>query len=230
MGEQAPTPDPLDQATRARLFGLLDELGRPASTRELGQATGLHVNGVRRHLERLAEAGLVERTRVRRGRGRPRDEWALAPGAEPAPEQRHPYLDLARWLAATTEPTTARVRDAERVGREIGRALVPEGTPASADGFRHLLGGLGIRSTVSTGPRQTVTYRLCNCPYRAAARENAEVVCVLHRGITAGILAGLAPEARLSAFVIRDPDNAGCEVEVAGTRWGEDVATGAGPG
>jgi len=229
MGEQARTADPLGQATRARLFGLLDQLGRPASTRELGQATGMHVNGVRRHLERLAEAGLVERTRVRRGRGRPRDEWAVAPGAEP-PEQAHPYLDLARWLAATTEPTPGRVRDAERVGHEIGRALVPDDVPSSADGFRRLLGGLGIRSTVSTGPERAVRYRLCNCPYRAAARENAEVVCVLHRGITAGMLAGMAPEARLSAFVIRDPDSAGCEVEIAGTRWGEDLATGAGAG
>lgn len=229
MDDPAQAEDPLGQATRARLFTLLGELERPASTRELGDAVGLHVNGVRRHLERLAEAGLVERTRARRGRGRPRDEWAIAPGAEPSREPAHPYLDLARWLAATTEPTSARVRDAERVGREIGRSLVPEGAPSSAEGFRRLLGRLGFRSELRAGPAETVRCRLCNCPYRVAARENADVVCVLHRGITAGMLAGLAPEARLSAFLIRDPDGAGCEVEIAGTNWGEDPPTGAGP-
>lgn len=223
MGEHERTADPLGQATRARLFELLDELGRPASTTELGRTVGLHVNGVRRHLERLAEAGLVERTRVRGARGRPRDEWAVAPGAERSREPA-PYLDLARWLAATTEPTPARIRDAERVGRQIGRTLVPDGTPSTAAGFRRLLGGLGFRSELSVTPPSRVRYRLCNCPYRAAARENAEVVCVMHRGITAGMLAELEPEARLSEFVIRDPDRAGCEIEVAGTRWAEDPA------
>ncbi len=51
--------DVLTQATRARLFALLGDLGRAAPTEELAQRLGLHPNGIRIHLERLLEAGVV---------------------------------------------------------------------------------------------------------------------------------------------------------------------------
>ena len=62
-----PTPpdDVLAQPTRARLFRLLGELRRPAATEELAARVELHPNGVRTHLERLREAGLVARERPR---------------------------------------------------------------------------------------------------------------------------------------------------------------------
>jgi len=69
--------DVLAQPTRARLFTLLDELKRPASTDELAEQLGLHPNGVRVHLERLHDAELVVRTRSRRPRGRPRRRCAV---------------------------------------------------------------------------------------------------------------------------------------------------------
>ena len=75
--------DALSQPTRARLFALLSELKRPAGTAELADRLGLHPNGIRLHLERLAEDGLVERTRVRTPRGRPPDSWRIAPDARP---------------------------------------------------------------------------------------------------------------------------------------------------
>ena len=46
-------------------------------------------------------------------------------------------------------------------------------------------------------------------------RENQPAVCTLHRGITRGLLERLDPEARLAAFVPRDPDTAGCLIGVA---------------
>ena len=58
-----------------------------------------------------------------------------------------------------------------------------------------------------------VAFRLGNCPYRAAVRENQPVVCALHRGLT---LDQLAPAARLTRFVPEDPDRAGCLIEVEG--------------
>jgi predicted ArsR family transcriptional regulator len=61
--------DALAQPTRARLFALLTELRRPAPTEELAERVGLHPNGVRTHLERLHEVGLVSRERERLGRG-----------------------------------------------------------------------------------------------------------------------------------------------------------------
>src|SRR5450759_274096 len=75
--------DVLAQPSRARLFALLAELKRPAGTAELAERLELHPNGVRVHLERLEQAGLVTRSRDRRERGRPRDAWAIAPDARP---------------------------------------------------------------------------------------------------------------------------------------------------
>ena len=61
-----------------------------------------------------------------------------------------------------------------------------------------------------------VAFRLGNCPYRDAVRENQPVVCALHRGLTRGLLDQLAPAARLASFVPKDPDRAGCLIEVEG--------------
>src|SRR5690349_9325785 len=63
LGMDVPSPaqDALAQPTRARLFALLGSLHRPAPTEELAERVGLHPNGVRVHLERLAEDGLVTR-------------------------------------------------------------------------------------------------------------------------------------------------------------------------
>jgi len=42
------------------------------------------------------------------------------------------------------------------------------------------------------------------------------VVCTLHRGLTRGLLDVLEPKAKLVGFVPRDPDEAGCLVELLG--------------
>src|SRR5690348_8546452 len=89
--------DALSQPTRARLFALLSELRRPTGTAELAARLELHPNGVRLHLERLAEQGLVERARARSPRGRPPDVWRIAPEARPAGANPRAYEDLGRW-------------------------------------------------------------------------------------------------------------------------------------
>ena len=61
-----------------------------------------------------------------------------------------------------------------------------------------------------------VVFRLGNCPYREAVRENQPAVCALHRGLTRGLLDRLDPVARLASFVPQDPDRAGCLIEVEG--------------
>ena len=61
-----------------------------------------------------------------------------------------------------------------------------------------------------------MTFCLGNCPYRDAVRENQEVICALHRGLTRGLLDVLEPQAKLTAFEPRDPYEAGCLIELAG--------------
>lgn len=204
----------LAQPTRARLFAVLQELRRSATTEELAEELGLHVNGIRRQLERLHGAGLVDRRRQRHGRGRPRDEWSIAAGASPSGGRPEAYADLAGWLARSISDAPAQLRGVEESGREIGRELAPRRGENLAESFRDVFTALGFQPEVEVDEGGVLTCNLCNCPYRASVRESPEVVCTLHKGITLGLLDELDPSGRLSRFEPHDPDRAGCVVEV----------------
>jgi len=212
-----PPDDVLAQPTRARLFALLGELKRPVGTVELAERLDLHPNGVRIHLERMHHAGLVERARIRQQRGRPPDAWTIAAGARPGGSAPHGYRDLSRWLARAFRARPRGLRSIEETGRQIGRELAPPARRAvDADAFETSLNVLGFQPTASAREDDGVTYCLRNCPYRDAVRENQPAICALHKGITRGLLDMLAPQAKLSAFVPHDPDEAGCVIELRG--------------
>lgn len=218
MDLPARSDDVLGQRTRAELFDALTEFRRPAGTEELAERLALHPNGVRLHLERLMEAGLVERERVRQARGRPRDMWSVATDAAPGGRPPSAYADLGRWLARAMSPgRSTNLRGVESTGREIGRTLAPQGGDSSAEEkLRAALLSLGFQPKREAAEPGKLTYRLGNCPYRQAVRENQQVVCMLHRGITRGLLDELAPETELLAFIPHDPDDAGCLIELGG--------------
>jgi predicted ArsR family transcriptional regulator len=221
-----PAPDEaLAQPTRARLFTLLGELRRPAGTDELATRLALHPNGVRVHLERLAEAGLVSREREQQARGRPRDTWSISPDAQPGGDPPTAYVDLGRWLVRAIAAGGTRVRDVEATGRQIGRELAPRATGISAEQKLHgVLVAMGFQPRRRLDANGTLTYCLDNCPYRAAVRERQQVVCGLHRGLTRGLLDEIDPRTKLSAFVPKDPDAAGCEITLRGPVTGEAAA------
>jgi predicted ArsR family transcriptional regulator len=208
--------DALRQPTRARLFDLLGELRRPASTEELAERLKLHPNGVRAHLDRLKDEGLVARERQRQPRGRPRDVWLVSPDAAPAGHAPTAYAQLGPWLARAITPGKSNLRAVESSGREVGRELAPDAPDGAEASLYGALAALGFqpRRESHTAPR--LTYRLCNCPYREAASANPQLVCGLHRGITRGLLEELDPGGQLTAFVPQDPARAGCLVEVSG--------------
>jgi predicted ArsR family transcriptional regulator len=207
--------DVLSQPTRARLFGLLSELRRPAGTAELAERVALHPNGVRLHMERLVEAGLVERARAHTQRGRPPDTWQIAPGAQPAGEKPRAYRDLGRWLARALAARPSGPRGIEAIGRQIGRELAPTRADATAaEALGTTLTALGFQPSVERQAGGTAV-RCClgNCPYSEAVRENQPAVCALHKGITRGLLDVFEPRATLTAFEPRNPDEAGCVIE-----------------
>ena len=209
--------DPLAQPARARLFALLAELRRPAGTDELATRLDLHPNGVRVHLERLVDAGLVVRERERRPRGRPRDTWSISPGALPGGDPPTAYADLGRWLVRAISAGATRVRDVEATGRQIGRDLAPLATGTTPEERMYgVLAAMGFHPRRRVDSAGTLTYCLGNCPYRDAVRERQSVVCGLHRGITRGLLDRVDPKTKLSAFVPKDPDIAGCEITLRG--------------
>lgn len=211
-----PPQDALAQPTRAQIFAFLIERRRPTGTGEIARRFDLHPNGVRRHLERLEEGGFVRRRRLREGQGRPRDIWSVSPEAHPGGEPPSAYAELAAWLARSIPATPERLREVEEAGREIGRGLAPPPGEDWVEAFRDTMTALGFQPELErTGGG--LACRLENCPYRRAVHEGADVVCTMHRGITAGILAELAPEARLTGFEPNyPPETAGCRVAVSG--------------
>jgi predicted ArsR family transcriptional regulator len=208
--------DALSQPTRARLFALLGELGRPAGTVELAERFGLHPNGVRLHLERLERDGLLLRASEPQPRGRPRDSWRIAPDAHPGGRAPRANADLVRWLARAMGSGARGLRGVESTGREIGRELASRQGNTGADAFQAALTALGFQPQIQDRGDKQITVSLRNCPYRDAVRENQPVICTLHRGITRGLLDVQAPGAKLAGFEPRDPDAAGCLIELTG--------------
>ena len=213
----APPPDgdPLAVPIRARLFGALLELRRPATTRELADLTGRHPNTTRVQLQRLEAAGLIECRRQLQARGRPRHVWAVLPTARPAGRPPEAHANLGRWLARAMARGRPTLDDVEHAGLEIGRELAPSGVVGNV---RHAM--LDALTALGFAPHAEATaggtrFVLGNCPYRDAVAENPAVVCRLHRGITQGLLDRLQAGAAVTDFVARDPHAAGCVIEIA---------------
>jgi predicted ArsR family transcriptional regulator len=208
--------DVLALPVRARLFDALGELRRPAGTQELAARVGRHPNTVRVQLARLTDAGLIECRTIRQVRGRPRHEWAIAAGAEPAGRPPEAHGQLGTWLARAIGTGGGTLSDIEDGGGEIGREIAPDTHAGPAhDAVSDVLAALGFAPRAERLADGRLRYVLGNCPYRDAVRENPPAICTLHRGITRGLLESLDPGARLTDFVAKDPLAAGCTVDVA---------------
>jgi len=164
----------------------------------------------------LEVAGLICRERAPQPRGRPRDSWSVAPDASPGAEPPDAYRQLARWLARSTPSRPGRLREIERAGRELGRELPRDRIGSPPEAMGRTLTALGFAPQRERSEVERVVFRLGNCPYRDAVRENQPVVCTLHRGLTLGVLDEIEPSALLTKFIPEDPDRAGCLIEVEG--------------
>lgn len=213
-----PTEEVLAQPTRARIFELLVEMKRPISTGLVAEQLDLHVNGVRRHLERLVEAGLIERRSERGGRGRPGDRWVVAPGANPGGQRPTAYAELAVWLAEAIPADPEALERVEEVGRRIGRTLradsAEEAGESVAEAFRDTFAALGFQPRIEDTGDGGFVCSLGNCPYLESATVNRAAVCGLHRGMTEGLVERLDADAEVAVFEPRDPRRAGCVVSV----------------
>ena len=207
--------DVLALPARAALFEALSDRRAPATTRDLAAAVGLHPNGVRTHLDRLARAGLVVRVRREGRRGRPADTWAISPSAAPGGRPPSAYHELARWLARVLSEGPDELK---LTGRAIGCELGERSAGAGVDAVEPALAAMGFAPRRMRADAGTIALRLRNCPYCDAAIESQEAVCGLHRAITDGLIDALAPGAELTRFAVGDPRTAGCVVEIADRR------------
>lgn len=212
VGQQ---PGLLAQPTRAQLFAAIRDHGGEVTTEQLARELDLHVNGVRRHLELMRAGGLLTRARRKHGRGRPRDVWSIAAAADGADRPDENYADVARWLARSIAAAPAALRQVEETGKAVGRELADEDDASLEAGIERSFSALGFQPLIRAGAGGAFSCELANCPYRASARENADVVCRLHRGMTEGLIEQLDPGSHLTSFEPHDPDQAGCRFEVS---------------
>lgn len=198
-------------ASRVRVLEFLRTVARPVSAPEAAEQVGLHPNTVRLHLERLADAGLVERTTEHRtGPGRPRLLFAARPvpsDASTRSEDGEGYRTLAGILAGQLAQRSAAPEEAARAGAAWARSLPQEfrgQAPASAERATgqlvHLMDRLGFAPST---PVAGAPIELHRCPFSEVAAQHPDVVCGVHLGLIEAVLDDLdAPlrAARLEPF------------------------------
>ncbi|HEU5037274.1 MAG TPA: helix-turn-helix domain-containing protein [Nocardioides sp.] len=189
-------PGPLT-AKRAAILELLVDQPEPTTLAALVEASGLHPNTVREHLDGLVAQGWVHRFRQEpSGRGRPAWLYEAVEGRE-----QQEYAGLAAALAASiarTSPTP--VATAVAAGEEWGHELARnrEATPSTPTGARDevvsLLGEIGFDPDRAAERPDLV--RLRRCPLLEAAHRHRDVVCGVHMGMVRGALTeyGADPE------------------------------------
>lgn len=203
----------LASSSRVEILYVLQEQGE-LPLDDIAESVRLHHNTVREHLDRLIDAGFVERKPEHRGtRGRPRMLYraAEAPGHKSLDvtfREHFMKLLVAGYGKAIESPATAAQRAgtqwaAQALGARQGSAdggaatVEQETAPAddaqgTADARLQLaalevhLDDLGLAPEVDVAELKV---HLRRCPFVDLARERTEVVCSVHLGVARGILA-----------------------------------------
>jgi predicted ArsR family transcriptional regulator len=186
--EPAPVPA---GSRRAEVLGLLRSADLPMSAAEVAQATGLHLNTARFHLDGLVEDDLVERAAEPREQpGRPRILYA-AHGPVPGPRSYALLAEMLTGLVATLRDAGPAAVDA---GRAWGSHLVERAAPServdeaeAVARLNRVLEGIGFRPE-SRRSKNGTEVRLHHCPFREVAEKHTDVVCAIHLGLMKGAL------------------------------------------
>ncbi|HEV2519373.1 MAG TPA: hypothetical protein VGX00_01965 [Thermoplasmata archaeon] len=151
------------------------------------EATGFHLTVVRRHMEQLVAAGLVQTRSERTGRGRPR--LLYSPTRE-GRETLYAKYDLV--LETITRVLSA--KSSEDGGREAfaegARLLARDaGGPKSINATLPLLEDLGFQPELrSENGTKILVSR--NCPVLQVAERYPELICDVFHTVLAGSLVG----------------------------------------
>ena len=210
----------LDQPLRRDLYRLLSERGDWVTRDEACEALDIPRSVAAFHLDKLADAGVVEvsfeRTsgRTGPGAGRPSKLYRRATEevAASIPDRRY---DLAGSLLA------AAIAESERTGTPIATSL---STTARAAGKV-----IGDEAAAAAGRLTTAAARraavlqvlarhgyepelgsrgeiaLLNCPFHRLAEEQRTLVCGMNLDFLGGLLEGLGPSDRLDARLQPEP-------------------------
>jgi predicted ArsR family transcriptional regulator len=192
----------LEEPTRRRLYDHVVRQPGPVTRDDAAAALELPRTTAAFHLDRLADAGLLDVVYERRtgrsgpGAGRPSKLYRRSNRqvAVSLPERR--YELAGRLLADALEnaersgdsPRKALERRAHELGQELGStARATQGNDDSGDTLRRMLEDYGFE------PRAEGTgIVLSNCPFHALAQQHTDIVCGMNLCLLDGLLDGLA--------------------------------------
>jgi len=174
---------------RRRLYEVVNGQDEPLTRDQAAAAVGVSRALAAYHLDRLAEAGLVDvgfaraTGRTGPGSGRPAKQYSPSSREIAVSFPPRDYALLARILATAVDgPTSERVRAAlasaaAQEGEELGRrsGTLPDAlTVAGYEPETDLDGDLVLR----------------NCPFHRIVQEHTDLVCSLNRALVQGALIG----------------------------------------
>jgi predicted ArsR family transcriptional regulator len=210
----------LDQPLRRDLYRLLSERDGWVTRDEASEALDVPRSVAAFHLDKLAEAGVVEvtfeRTTGRTGPGAGRPAKLYRRGAQEVsasvPERRY---DLAGSLLA------AAIAEAERTGapiaeclsataRAAGRVIGEEAAAATGpltkrDDRRRAVLEILSRHGYEPALGKRGEIALVNCPFHRLAEEHRTLVCGMNLDFLGGLLQGVGHTDRLDARLAPEP-------------------------
>jgi len=209
------------QTTRGRILESLKRRGNRTAA-ELAAEHGLTTNAVRQHLSRLEGDGLVVDSRVRRGRTKPSQAYAVTHAGERLFPQRYDVLLNAVLHELRLEGGAERVasvfrRIGQRSARKYADRFEGKDLAGRVEEITRILREQGVvADCAATGDGFVI--REHTCPFRETVAANSEVCSVVHT-LMAEVLPG-APEQRSS---IARGDNI-CEFHIRSAEAGHPPA------
>lgn len=216
LSAAASLADPIRNA----LHRLVRRSPAPVSRDQAAESLGIPRHVASFHLDRLHEAGLLDveyrRPPGRTGPGAGRPAKYYRPAGEvdlSVPPRRYAFAGsiLARAIGRASRESIPVEQALHEVAGEAGRALAASESAASEgsrpERIRAILDDFGYETEVDNG---VVT--LANCPFRALADEDTELVCGMNYELLKGLTGGLGAH---NTEVRLDPAPGRCCVTLA---------------
>ncbi|BFV55028.1 helix-turn-helix domain-containing protein [Kitasatospora sp. CMC57] len=196
----------LQDPVRRRLYEYVVAQGREVGRNEAAEATGMARTLAAHHLDRLAEAGLLESGSRRLtgrsgpGAGRPAKVYTRAPGEHAVSLPARDYRTLAELLAEAAEQAGL---DAGlyAAARRRGEGLRGSGEACGGlDEAMEVLSARGYEPHREGAEEGHEVVRMRNCPFHAVSERFPPLVCGMNLALLEGLIGADGPvRARMDA-------------------------------